>query len=43
MEHKKILNLFNEDHSKFVMRKLNIVNAQSNTNYDLGNEIIFNM
>ena len=28
--------------SKFVTRKLNIVNDQSNTNYDVGNEIIYN-
>ena len=43
MEHQKILNLLNEaNNSKFVKRKWNIVNDQSNANYDLGNEIIYN-
>ena len=28
--------------SKFVTRKLNIINDQPNTNYDVGNEIIYN-
>ena len=28
--------------SKFVTRKWNIVNDQSNANYDVGNEIIYN-
>ena len=36
MEHKKILNLLNESsNSKFVRRKCNIVNDQSNANYDV--------
>ena len=40
MEDKKILNLLKEaSNSKFVTR--NIVNDQSNTNYDAGNEIIY--
>ena len=43
MEHQKILNLLNEaNNSKFVKRKWNIANDQSNANYDLGNEIIYN-
>ena len=43
MEHQKILNLLNEaSDSKFVTRKGNIVNDQSNANYDVGNEIIYN-
>ena len=38
MEHQKILNLLNEPKdSKFVTRKWNIVNDQSNANYDSGN------
>ena len=38
MEHQKILNLLNEaSNSKFVTRKWNIVNDQSNTNNDVGN------
>ena len=41
MEHQKILHLLNErKNSKFVTRKQNIVNDQSNANYDVGNEII---
>ena len=40
MEHQKILNLLNEaSDSKFVTRKWNIVNDQSNSNYDVENEI----
>ena len=40
MEHQKILNLLNEaSDSKFVTRKWNIVNDQSNANYDAENEI----
>ena len=36
------MNLLNEaSNSKFVSRKLIIVNDQSNTNYDVGNEIIY--
>ena len=43
MEYQKTLNLLNKaDKSKFVTRKWNIVNDQSNTNYDTGNEIIYN-
>ena len=43
MKHQKILNLLNEaNDSKFVSRKWNIVNYQSNTNYDVGNELIYN-
>ena len=37
MEHQKILNLLNEpSNSKFVTRKWNIANDQSNVNYDVG-------
>ena len=44
MEHQEILNLLNEiSDSKFVTRKWNIVNEQSNANYDVGNEIIYNI
>ena len=36
MEHQKILNLLNEAGDfKFVTRKCNIVNDQSNVNYDV--------
>ena len=43
MEHQKILELLNEaNDSKFVTRKWNIINDQSNANYDVGNEIICN-
>ena len=43
MEHQNILILLNEaNDSKFVIRKWNIVNDQSNANYDAGNEIIYN-
>ena len=43
MEHQKILNLLNEStHYKFVARKLNIFNYQSNPNYDVENEVIYN-
>ena len=43
MEQQKILNLLNEaSGSKLVTRKWNIVNDQSNANYDAGNEIIYN-
>ena len=42
MKHQKILNSLNEESdSKFVSRKWNIDNGQSNGNYDVGNEIIF--
>ena len=43
MEHQKLLNLLNEaSDSKFVTRKWNIVNDQSNVNYDARNEIVMN-
>ena len=43
MEHQKILNLLNEaSDSKCVTYKWNIVNDQSNANYDVENEIIYN-
>ena len=43
MEHQKILNLLNEaNNSKFVTRKLNIVNDNSNSNYDATNKINYN-
>ena len=43
MEHQKLLNLLNEESdSKSVTRKRDIVNNQSNANYDGGNEIIYN-
>ena len=43
MEHEKILNLLNEPNdSKFVTRKWNIANDQSNANYDVGNKIFYN-
>ena len=44
MEHQKILNLLNErNDSKFVKRKWNIANDESNANYNVGNEIIYNI
>ena len=43
MGHQKILNLLNEPkHPKFLTRKWNIVNDETNANYDVGNEIIYN-
>ena len=43
MEHQKTLNLLNEaKDSKFATRKWNIFNGQSNANYDIRNEIIYN-
>ena len=43
IEPQKILNLLNEaSGSKFVSRKWNIINEQIDTNYDVGNEIIYN-
>ena len=40
MEHQKILHLLNEaKDSKFVTRKWNIFNDNSNANYGVGNEI----
>ena len=42
MKHQKILDLVNEaSYSKLVTRKWNIVNDQSNANYDVGHEIIY--
>ena len=36
MEHRKVLNLLNKaDDFKFLTRKWNIVNDQSNENYDI--------
>ena len=43
MEHQKILNLLNEAYdSKFVTKKWNIVNDNSNANYGVRNEINYN-
>ena len=43
MKHQKPLNFLNETSgSKFVIRKWNIVNDQSNAKYDVWNEIIYN-
>ena len=43
MEHQKKLNLLNEaNDSKFVTRKWNVANDQSNETYDVRNEIIYN-
>ena len=43
MEHQKILNFLSKaNNSKFVTRKWNIVNDQSNAYYDEGNESINN-
>ena len=43
MKHRKILNLLNESNDyKFVTRKWNIVNNQSNANYDERNKVIYN-
>ena len=43
IKHQRILNLLNEaNDSKFVTRKLNIVNDYSKANYDVGNKIAFN-
>ena len=43
MEYQKTLNLLNEaSNSKFVSRKQNTVNDQSNANYDVENKIIDN-
>ena len=43
MEHKNVLNVLNEaNDSKFVTRKWNIVNNQSNANHDVGKKIIYN-
>ena len=43
MLHQNILILLNEvNDSKFVSRKWNIVNDQSNANYNVENEILYN-
>ena len=43
MEHQKISNLLNDaNNSKFVTRKWNIVNHNSNSNYAEANEITYN-
>ena len=43
MEYSKVLNLLNEpSRYKFMRRKSNIANDQSNANYEVGNEIIYN-
>ena len=43
MKQKKKLNLLNKStDSKFVKKELNIVNDQSNVNYDVGNLITHN-
>ena len=43
MEYQKISNFLNEvSDSKFLTRKWNIVNDQSNTHYFAGNNIIYN-
>ena len=42
MKHQKILYLSNEANDfKLVTRKCNIVNDQSNANYNVGNEFIY--
>ena len=44
MDHQKILNILNEaGYSKFVNRKYNIVNDQSNYSYSVRNEIIYSI
>ena len=43
MEHQKILNLLNDaNYSKFLTRKWNVVNDNSNSNYAEANEITYN-
>ena len=43
MGHQKILNLLNEPNKpKFITIEWNIVNDQSNANFDLRTEIIYN-
>ena len=43
MENQKILSLLNKASDfRLVARKWNMVNDQSNTNYDIGNETIYN-
>ena len=42
MEHQKILDLLNDtNNSKFVTRKWNIINDNSNSNYAVANEITY--
>ena len=42
LKHQKILNLLNEaSNSRFVRRRQNIFNDQSNASYSVGNEIIY--
>ena len=44
MKHQKLLNLLNDaNDSKFVTRKWNIVNDNSNSNHAAANEIIYNL
>ena len=44
MEHQKILNLSNKaKDSKFVTRKWNIANFNSKADYDVANEITYNL
>ena len=43
MEHQKTLNLlYDANDSKFITRKLNILNDSSNSNYAAANEITYN-
>ena len=43
MEHQNMMNFLNEaSNSKFVTRKYNIFNDQSNAYYDIANQIIYN-
>ena len=43
MEHLNMMNFLNEaSNSKFVTRKYNIFNDQSNAYYDIANQIIYN-
>ena len=43
MKHQKVLNLLNEaNNSKFVKRKWNIANDNSNANHSVRNEILYN-
>ena len=44
MGQQKILSLLNKaNDSRFVTRKWNIVNDESNANYDVGNEVMYNV
>ena len=43
MKSQKILNLWNEtSNSRFMKRKWNMTNDQSNTNYDVGKKFVYN-